>query len=261
MSRLRKWPGAKGSAVVVSEQEGVRMLHLGGDAVQSAMRLASPETLELEYTRAMMAFLLFCPQPREVLMVGLGAGSIPRFLHARMPEARVTVVEVNGGVIAAARQYFGLPAEDRRLRVVLGDGAVHVPAHPGSADVLMLDGFEDGAHATELCTQRFYDAAYAALREGGVLSANFMADDPKLDTWCRRIEKSFGERVLLLAAEDGVNMIVLAFRGGPARIAWNELKARARALKRQYGLPFDYFIASLRAHNAHTARFLRIAPE
>ena len=194
-------------------------------------------------------------------MVGLGAGSIPRFLHARMPEARLTVVEINGGVIAAARQYFGMPAEDRRLRVVLGDGAVHVPAHPGCADVLMLDGFEDGAHATELCTQRFYDAAYAALREGGALSANFMADDPKLDTWCRPIGKSFGERVLLVAAEDRVNMIVLACRGGPARIAWDGFEGRARALKRQYGLPFDYFIASLRSHNAHTARFLRIAPE
>ncbi len=260
MSRSRKWPGAKGSAVVVSEQAGVRMLHIGGDAVQSAMRLASPESLELEYTRAMMAFLLFCPQPKDVLMVGLGAGSIPRFVHARMPEARVTVVEINQAVIAAARHYFGLPPEDPRLRIVLDDGAAYVPAHPGSADVLMLDGFEDGAHATELCTQGFYDAAYAALREGGVLSANFMADDPKLDDWSRRIERSFGGRVLLLAAEDGVNTIVLAFRGGPPRIAWDELKAAARTLKSRYGMPFLYFIASLKAHNAHTTRYLRIAP-
>jgi len=261
MSRLRKWPAGKGGAIAVSEERGVRMLHIGGDAIQSAMRLSAPDALELEYTRAMMAFLLFLEEPRDVLMVGLGAGSIPRFMRARMPEARITVVEINPGVIAAARQYFGLPAEDRRLRIVQGDGAVVVPANPGSADVLMLDGFEDGAHATELCTQRFYDAAHAALREGGVLSANFMADDPKLDTWCRRLEKSFGGRVLLLSAEDEVNVVVLAFRGGPARLAWDELKARARALKRQWGLPFDYFLSSLKSHNTHTTRYLRIAPE
>jgi len=261
MSTARKWSAAKGSAIAVSEARGVRMLHIGGDAIQSAMRLSAPDKLELEYTRAMLAFLLFCPQPRDVLMVGLGAGSIPRFLRSRMPAVPVTVVEIDPGVITAARQYFGLPAEDRRLRIVLGDGAQYVPAHPGAADVLMLDGFEDGAHATELCTQRFYDAAHAALREGGVLSANFMADDPKLDTWCRRIEKSFGARVLLLSAEDEVNTIVLAFRGGPARIAWDELKSRARALKRQYGLPFDHFLSSLKSHNEHTAGYLRIAPE
>jgi spermidine synthase len=194
-------------------------------------------------------------------MVGLGAGSIPRFIHAHMPAARVTVVEINPGVLGAARQYFGLPPEDARLRIELADGAAYVPQHPGSADVLLLDGFDDGAHAKELCTQDFYAAAHAALRDGGVLAANFMADDPKRETWRRRIERSFGGRVLQLAAEDDVNVIVLALRGGPARIAWDDLQTRAQALKRLYGLPFDYFVTSLKRHNAHTARYLRIAPE
>jgi spermidine synthase len=261
MSRLRKWLADKGGAIAVSEERGVRMLHIGGDAIQSAMRLSAPDALELDYTRAMMAFLLFVPAPQDLLMVGLGAGSIPRFIRARMPDARVTVVEINPGVVTAARQYFGLPPEDGRLRVVLGDGAQYVPRHPGCADVLLLDGFEDGAHAKELCTQEFYAAAREALREGGVLSANFMADDPKRDAWCRRIERSFGGRVLLLSAEDNVNVIVLAFRGGPARMAWDELKTRARALKRAYGLPFDYYLSSLKASNVQTARYLRIAPE
>ena len=39
------------------------------------------------------------------------------------------------------------------------------------------------------------------------------------------------------------------------------LKSRARALKRQYGLPFDHFLSSLKSHNEHTAGYLRIAPE
>lgn len=261
MARVRKWSAGKGGAIAVSEERGVRRLHIGGDAIQSAMRLSAPDTLELEYTQAMMAFLLFRPEPRDVLMVGLGAGSIPRFMRARMPGTRVTVVEIEPGVVIAARQYFGLPPEDRQLRIVLGDGAQYVPQHRGSADVMLLDGFEDGAHAKELCTPDFYDAAHEALREGGVLSANFMADDPERDTWCRRIEKSFGRRVLLLSAEDDVNVIVLAFRGGPARIAWDELKARSRELKRLYSLPFDYFLSSLKSHNARTARYLMIAPE
>ena len=261
MARLRRWLAHKGGAIAVSERRGVRMLHIGGDAIQSAMRLSAPDALELEYTRAMMAFLLFCPAPEHVLMVGLGAGSIPRFMRVRMPDARITVVEINPGVATAARRYFGLPPEDDHLRIVVGDGAQYVPRHPASANVLLLDGFDDGSHARELCTQDFYAAAREALREGGVLSANFMADDPKRDTWCRRIEKNFDGRVLQLSAEDDVNVIVLAFRGGPARIAWDELKTRARALKRRYGLPFDYFLSSLKAHNTHTARYLRIAPE
>ena len=69
--------------VVVSEEEGVRYLHLGGDHIQSAMRIDAPDELELDYTRTTMAFLLFHPRPRECLMVGLGGGS----QTARWPDA------------------------------------------------------------------------------------------------------------------------------------------------------------------------------
>lgn len=261
MARAKKWLAGRSGAIAISESGGVRMLHIGGDAIQSAMRLSAPDALELDYTRAMMAFLLFHPEPRDVLMVGLGGGSIARFMHARMPGTRVAVVEIDAGVIAAARHYFGLPPEDARLRVVLGDGAEYVPAHPASADVLILDGFEDGAHASELCTLGFYEAARGALREGGVLVANFMSDDRKLDVWCGRMRKSFGGRLLRVSAEDGVNLIVLAFNGGPARVAWGELSERARRLERAFGLPFERFVASLKKYNRHTTRYLRIAGE
>ena len=261
MARTKKWFAAGGGAIEISEERGVRLLHIGGHAIQSAMRLASPEKLELDYTRAMMAFLLFRPRPREVLMVGLGGGSLARFMHARMPETRVSVVEINPGVIATARQYFALPPDDGRLSVMVGDGAEYVPRHRASADVLLLDGFEDGLHAARLCTQSFYQAAREALREGGMLVANFIADDRKLDLWRGRIERSFADRVLLVSAEDEVNLIVLAFRGGPARVSWDALKARARALKRLFGLPFDHFVGSLQARQAHLTRYLRIGAE
>jgi len=39
----------------------VRTLHVGGEAIQSAMCIAEPDALALDYTRCMMAFLLFSP--------------------------------------------------------------------------------------------------------------------------------------------------------------------------------------------------------
>jgi spermidine synthase len=52
-------------ALTVSEERGVRTLHVGGEAIQSSMRLSAPYALELDYTRCMMAFLLFHPRPRR----------------------------------------------------------------------------------------------------------------------------------------------------------------------------------------------------
>jgi hypothetical protein len=63
-------------ALTVSEERGVRTLHVGGEAIQSSMRLSEPFALELEYTRGMMSFLLFHPRPARALKIGLGGGSL-----------------------------------------------------------------------------------------------------------------------------------------------------------------------------------------
>ena len=52
-------------ALTVSEERGVRTLHVGGEAIQSSMRLSAPYALELDYTRCMTSFLLFHPRPRR----------------------------------------------------------------------------------------------------------------------------------------------------------------------------------------------------
>ena len=85
-------PKAKPS-VAVSDARGVRTLHVGGEAIQSAMRLNDPFALALDYTRCMMAFLLFHPEPREVLMIGLGGGSLAKFFYKKLRSTRVKVVE------------------------------------------------------------------------------------------------------------------------------------------------------------------------
>ena len=71
--RVRK-PSDDNESVYISEKFGVRTLHIGSDTVQSSMRLSKPNDLEVSYTRSMMGFLLFNPQPRSVLMIGLGGG-------------------------------------------------------------------------------------------------------------------------------------------------------------------------------------------
>jgi len=257
MKRLRNWLSTH-KAIEIIEEDGVRVLQIGGRAIQSAMRLEAPDAIELDYVRAMMAFLLFCPKPREVLMVGLGGGSMARFIHQRMPDTRVTVAEINPGVVTVARKYFHFPEEDERLEILIGDGAEVVPSRPASCDVLVIDGFVDGKAPDALCTLSFYEAAFAALRETGVMVANFMADDKRIERHLERIAASFGRKATLLLAEERDNLIAFALRGGPPRIAWSELRARARAGKALFDLPLEAFLASLRKRNRHTARFLTL---
>jgi spermidine synthase len=259
-SKIKSWLASRRASVEVSEEDGVRSLHLGGDAIQSSIRLDRPDELALDYTRAMMAFLLFQPSPRDVLMIGLGGGSMARYIHQRMPGTRTAVVEINPKVLTAARSMFHFPADDARLKVHIACGAKYLADQDEAADVLLVDGFDDGKQPAVLCTQAFYDTAYSALRPGGVMAVNFMAEEKKLDAYMQRIEKSFDGYVASLTAEDRVNLIVFGLKRHPRQLAWAELKKRARLLKKVHDLPLDEFIAGLMKNNPHTRSVLRLRP-
>jgi spermidine synthase len=233
----------------------VRTLHVGGEAIQSSMRLEDPYALALDYTRCMMAFLLFHPEPRRALMIGLGGGSLAKFFYKKLRSTKLRVIELDERVVHAARDHFALPKE---VEVEIGDGAEALS--PECCDVLVVDAFEDELHVPRLASQEFYDGAFLALDEPGALVVNFMNDDPKFDLTLQRLERAFGGAVLALPALYDPNIIVLALRGIEKSISWAELRARAAALEARLGLPFTRYVARLRAMNRCTASELIISP-
>lgn len=234
-------------AIHFSESAGMRHLHVGGKAIQSAMRIAAPDELVLAYTRAMMGVLLFNPEPRDVLLIGLGGGSLAKYCYRRLPRARIVALEVDVRVVSAAYRWFRLPIGKRRLRVLVGDGARHVERHPASADVIMLDAFVNHRQAPSIRTAEFYRAARAALKPDGVLVINFMTDDPGLRAYLRRLSNAFGGRIVCLRAIGEDNVIAFAFRDDPGVITPASLVGRAIALESRHGLTFREFAARLRS--------------
>lgn len=246
------------SAIAVSDSRGVRTLHVGGEAIQSAMRLDDPFALALDYTRCMMAFLLFHPEPREALMIGLGGGSLAKFFHRRLRSTKVRVVELDERVVRVSRTQFSLPPDDARLAVEIGDGA-HALS-PECCDVLVVDAYHDEQHVQELATPEFYDAAYLALAEQGAMAINFMDDDPRFDRYLKRIEGSFGGAVVAMHALYDPNIAVFALKGAHRRIDWHTLRQRAAKLEARLGLPFTRYLPRLRGMNPCTSSELIIVP-
>ncbi len=246
MTRLFRKNSRNAIDVAISEKNGVRSLHLGGSMIQSAMRIAAPNELELLYTQCMMSFLLFHPTPSHILMIGLGGGSLAKFVYHKMPQTRTTVVEISPQVISTAFNYFALPAESERFNIILADGAQYVADHPRGTDVLMIDGFNDGCQIDSLCNQEFYNQAYQALCKNGVLVVNLLSRDKNLNTYVQRISDSFRGHIVAMLSEVRGNLIVLAFKQNLVKLSWNVLKVRAAKLKEIYGLPFPDFVSKLR---------------
>jgi len=246
------------SSIAVSDGHGYRTLHVGGEAIQSTMRISDPWSLALDYTRCMMTFLLFHPEPREVLMIGLGGGSLAKFFHRRFRRTSVRVVELDERVAIAARTHFMLPPDDARLHVEIGDGAEALS--PECCDVLVVDAYHDEEHVPQLASAEFYDAAYLALAEQGVMVVNFMDDDKLLDQYLRRMEAAFGGRVLAMKALYDPNILAFALKGLETRVSWETLRQRAQQLESHYELPFQRYVSRLRSMNTVTPQELLIGP-
>jgi len=236
----------------------VRSLHVGGEAIQSAMRLGDPFALYLDYTRCMMGFLLFHPEPRRALMIGLGGGSLAKFFFKKLRNTCIRVIELDERIVNAARTQFWLPPDDGRLSVEIGDGAEALA--PECCDVLVVDAFHDEEHVPEFASQAFYDAAFLALAEPGVLVVNFMDDDRNLDANLRRLEAAFGGAVVAMKALYDPNVIAFALKGFPASVEWDALRKRAGRLESELGLPFTRYLPRLRGMNRCTTRELIIRP-
>lgn len=248
-------------SIEVSEEAGVRYLHFSSEWVQGAMRIARPWALELEYTREMMACLLFRPEPewpRRALLVGLGAASLAKFLYRHRPGAQLTVVEIDAGVVAAARQHFKLPEDAARLRIEIADGVRYVQENLESFDLILVDGFDAKGRSGALDSLAFYRDCRARLADEGLLVVNLLGRSRGFRQAVARIREAFDERVVTFPPGEAGNVIVFATAGEPVEHELGELKIGARLLQRATGLNLSPTLARVEREGCCGGGYLRL---
>jgi spermidine synthase len=204
-------------------------LNFGSDLLQSCMRLDDPHALLLEYTRAMMGFLLLDPAPARVLMVGLGGGSIAKYCHLHLPHTHLTVVEISEDVIAL-RDEFLIPPDDARLDIVCADGSTFMAQGVEPFDAILIDGFTAEGQPPALSSPAFYRHCARRLKAEGVLIINLHAAEPALSQHLKRLNKVMGSGVFDIAVDDGDNRVVLAAADGTWQRCIADFEARWQAL-------------------------------
>lgn len=221
----------------ISEEAGIRYLHFGSEWVQGAMRIARPWSLELEYTREMMLSLLLRPQlPRRILVIGLGAGSLVRFLYRHCPECKLTVVEIDPRIPYVARQHFRLPEDDQRLNTIIADGAEYLMKPGPGFDLILVDGFDQHARTGALNTLPFLLNVRRRLTRNGILAINLLSRQRGFRTVVARLDEAFDGRCQVLPKDDAGNAIGFATAGNPVTLDAATLSDRAKSWQQATGL-------------------------
>lgn len=178
---------------------------------QSCMDMRQPDLIALSYPRMMLGALYLKPQPRSILIVGLGGGTLPRALTRILPDTAIDVVEIDPAVVSVAKQYFGFLPNDR-VRVIEADGRVFVKRairEKRQYDLVMLDAFDHEYIPEHLLTREFLREVQKLLAPGAVLAANTFSSSRLYDHESVTYASVFGtffnlkrDNRVILAAEE-----------------------------------------------------------
>src|SRR3977135_389153 len=149
--------------IVTEDHKGLRtLLFERGGGRQSVVKPGDPDHLELAYARVALAGLALCEEPRRILVVGLGGGSLPLFLRKHYPAAGIDVAEIDPDVVDVAKKYFGF-REDERMHAYIGDGRQFIENVRQGYDIIFLDAFGARDVPKPLTTLEFLLAVRRAL--------------------------------------------------------------------------------------------------
>ncbi|MFZ6184705.1 spermidine synthase [Nannocystis pusilla] len=206
----------------------------GDEFVQTIVDLADPDAPAHSYVESMTAPFMVLEDPRRLLVVGLGGGTMIRYLHSRVPAAQIDAVEIDPEVVRLAGEWFGV-VPGPRLRIFTDDAVRFIAGEGESYDVIWLDAFLDpGAPGTdnsgvpeELRGLGFLRRVEARLNPGGVAAFN-IHHLTGYDAHVNAIAEVF-PHVLVVRRPGSSNWIVLALTADEAPAA-EALRSRAAAL-------------------------------
>lgn len=201
--------------------------------VMSRVAIGDPMYLLGLYTRVMMLALAWCPQPRDVCVVGFGGGRIPMVLRHHVPGVVVHGTESEPAVARLAQQFFGIEVDDR-LTVAVEDGREYLARRAATYDVIAVDCFGSaGRHPYHLSTREFYALCRSRLRPGGVVTTNLSVVDPLLGAKVATFAAAFRSAW----AYDAGGACVL-FGSADQTPTAETLRRAAREAERRYGFSF-----------------------
>jgi spermidine synthase len=200
----------------VVDQNGVRTLSFD-QSQESRMSLANPLTGHFQYTEFFHTPWLFNPEMKNVLMIGLGGGSIQRAYQHYYPDVTLDTVELDPTVVQIAKKYF-LVNESPTFRVHVSDGRLYLRRTEKKYDAIIMDAYKWSRYGSfipyHLVTKEFFELARDHLTEDGVVAYNVIGT---LQGWrgdilgaVYKTMKSVFPQVYLFPATDSWNIVMVA---------------------------------------------------
>ncbi len=163
----------KRTKITVSKEGDRLFLKFGdGTEIQSMVDLKNPllPPLTDHYWNYIALFPLINPDLKSILILGFGAGTIPRLLNFYYPTLEIDSVEIDQEVIDIVKRHFPIG----KMNIIHDDATHYLRVSPKSYDLIVLDAFEEGDFDESLLTDEFFHALKSRLKGGGIVVGNYI---------------------------------------------------------------------------------------
>lgn len=233
-----------GQLVEIIDEGTFRSLYFGKRTLQSRNDKEAPHKLQLLYTRYMMSCLLLKEHPpKNVLLLGVGGGSLISFLHHHLPSCIIDGVDNSQQIIELARQYFNLP-DSPEVTIHLEDGSQFLENLPTikKYDLILIDAFNEHGMSAAVYTSHLLKLCRNRLTEDGIVTCNLWSGNSLFLKRVQQILQAVFPSNLFIPVA-GRGNIVAHSMAGP--IPWAKLtqsKQRIYELGSRYELDFEQMI-------------------
>jgi len=213
-----------------------------GPTVQTQIDVKEPRKHLLEYSQLAFCGVLHKPQPKSILVVGLGGGMIPSDMHYYFPDASVDVVELDPDVLTVAEKFFGFK-QGAGIKAHVRDGRMFVREQIGMGantkyDIVILDAFNSDYIPFHLMTKEFLEQVQSILSPDGVVVANVFYANRLYDAELATYIKVFGRAQVYMGQNSG-NAMILAPGPKGQMLTPQEAVKRAEDMQREHKFAFD----------------------
>jgi spermidine synthase len=223
------------------------------------MVLADPVRLDLRYSQTMIAALAFGEPPKDVLLMGLGGASVPKFIQKHWPDVRLDIVEIDPDVVKVCQKYFKFEGTPN-TRVFVMDGRLYLKRTERKYDVILLDAYAADHIPFHLTTIEFVRRVKERLKPGGLVASNLWerAVNRFYYAELKTFQETFPQTYLFAAGSSGNILVFGAMR--PERVSAAEWAGRAKALAGPRDLGFDLAALVGREYRVLTDQAINEAP-
>src|ERR1700689_2031968 len=205
---------------------------------ESAVNLADGDDLPMLYARVVGLAAIYPQDVKRVLVLGLGGGAVPLYLAHFLPDATVDSVEVDPGVIEAAKKYFGL-RETERFHLIEGDGRLYLNRHSEKYDIIVLDAFSGSYIPFHMMTKEFYQLVREHLAPHGVVAINILPSVKLYDSNVRTLKLVFDNLDFFDSGDQTVEETNVIVFGRLDAASEEQQRQQAAAAQQRYKFHFD----------------------